>query len=300
VLSSRPDFVPIEYVELFSTLQDSIPQWPIEKVKQIVDDSLRSEHHISFEDVFETIDPVALGSASIGQVHRAVLVDNDDGRRREVGLQSSRNSYDGASGRVVAVKVMHPNSKSCFKHDFQVFRWLCRVALPGWRGFVDEIEKRMMTEFDYRNEARSLHVVRSNMAKSPYRNAVRVPQPYSDLCTKHVLVMEMLNGKKMVEHIEDRFVDVVGGDRERVDAILAERRRQVMAGVYDPDADESSLLKDASFVTKMKLLALRRKCKRYLNLLVDVHGHQIFADGVWNADPHPVSYRSACRRPYVA
>ena len=66
-MSSRSDFMPVQYVELFSTLQDSIPQWPIEQALAIVRDSLQNELGLDYEDVFEYIDEVALGCASIGR-----------------------------------------------------------------------------------------------------------------------------------------------------------------------------------------------------------------------------------------
>jgi predicted unusual protein kinase regulating ubiquinone biosynthesis (AarF/ABC1/UbiB family) len=144
VLSARPDFVPRQYVDLFGTVQDAIPQWPIENVHEIVKEELQSEYGLDWDDVFESMDPVALGSASIGQVHRAVLKSPWE----------KSNGYKG--GKVVAVKVMHPGAKDRFRHDFQVFKWLCRVALPGWKAILVELERQIMTEFDYRNEATSL------------------------------------------------------------------------------------------------------------------------------------------------
>ena len=59
--------MPVQYVELYSTLQDSIPQWPIEQALAIVRDSLQNELGLNYEDVFEYIDEVALGCASIGR-----------------------------------------------------------------------------------------------------------------------------------------------------------------------------------------------------------------------------------------
>ena len=69
VVGGRPDFVPQQYISLFSTLHDSIPQWPIEQVQSILRESLLSDLGLEYEDVFDSIDPMALGSASIAQVH---------------------------------------------------------------------------------------------------------------------------------------------------------------------------------------------------------------------------------------
>jgi predicted unusual protein kinase regulating ubiquinone biosynthesis (AarF/ABC1/UbiB family) len=68
IVSSRPDFVPPQYIELFTSAQDSIPQWSVEDVKGVLDETLDTDFGLQFDDVFETMHPVALGSASIGQV----------------------------------------------------------------------------------------------------------------------------------------------------------------------------------------------------------------------------------------
>jgi predicted unusual protein kinase regulating ubiquinone biosynthesis (AarF/ABC1/UbiB family) len=134
VMSSRSDFMPIQYVELFSTLQDSVPQWPIEQAVEIVRESLQEEWGVDYEDVFESIDPVALGCAAIGQVHRAKLKDP---------WVNADPSYTG--GKVVVIKIMHPDAQRRFACDFQVFKWLTRVAMPGWRPLLEELERRLMT-----------------------------------------------------------------------------------------------------------------------------------------------------------
>ena len=64
MLSARPDFVPRQYVQLFATVQDAIPQWPIEQVEEIVQRELETEYGLTIDNVFESIDPIALGSAS--------------------------------------------------------------------------------------------------------------------------------------------------------------------------------------------------------------------------------------------
>lgn len=213
VLSARPDFVPRQYVELFATVQDAIPQWPMERVEEIVGRELQTEYGLDMDDVFESMDPVALGSASIGQVHKAVLKSPWD---------KSDDRYTG--GKVVAVKVMHPNAQDRFRHDFQVFKWLCRVALPGWKPVLQELERQIMTEFDYKNEAASLEQVRSNMARTQYANKICIPQPLLGLCSTHLLVMQMMEGKKLSDAIEDRLTAALGGDRKLVHDFM--RRKQ--------------------------------------------------------------------------
>lgn len=212
IVSSRPDFVPPQYIALFVTAQDSLPQLPIEEVVNIVDRSLRQEYDVSFDDVFESMDAKALGSASIGQCHRAKL--------REP--YSKLNGYTG--GEIAAVKVMHPGAEERFRCDFQVFRWLCKVALTGWQPILDECYRQIMSEFDYRREAGSLARVRLIMSTSPFRGKVKVPEPLQAICTKELLVMEMLNGKKLSDSLEDDLAAALGSNKELAEELMQRKR----------------------------------------------------------------------------
>jgi aarF domain-containing kinase len=269
VLSARPDILPGQYLSRFTTLQDDLPQWPFRHVQDIVERSFASELGLTWDDVFESMDEEALGSASIGQAHRAVL--------------KHKWADDSFRTTEVAVKIMHPRAKEQFAHDFTVFRWLCRIALPDWMGLLDELERRLMSEFDYRDEAVSLRDVRTNIVCSPYKRRVCIPQPLEKLCTTHVLVMEMLSGKKLVENIESKLGAALSDDT-KAKAFLSARKRELVSGI---DTDSRSILESTSLVSKLKLFVLGRQCQKMLHLLVEVQGYQIFNDGCFNGDPHP-------------
>ena len=261
VLSARPDFLPYQYVTRFATVQDAIPQWSAETVREIVQEELQSNFGYNFDDVFAVMDPVALGSASIGQVHRAVLTDRF----------AKLHNY-----KQVAVKVMHPDAQGRFQHDFQVFRWVCRLALPGWRGLLDELETRFLSEFDYHTEAASLATVRANMERSRFRRQVRVPEPLPELCTRRVLVMEMLQGKKLFDAMRERLSRSLGGNQQLASDFLEARRQKAL---LPAETAPLSHIHSLSLLQKLRLLMLRRRCKRYVDTLIAVHGHQILQDG---------------------
>jgi aarF domain-containing kinase len=271
VMSSRPDFLPSQYVIRFATVQDAIPQWPVESIKELVEESLQTSFGCGYDDVFESMDSVALGSASIGQVHRAVLREPWSKHHKEV-----------------AVKVMHPDAQGRFAHDFQVFRWVCRLALPAWRGMLDELEKRFMTEFDYLREAGSMTTVRSNLENSRFRRKVYIPKPVTELCTSNVLVMEMLEGKKLVDAMRDRLAQSMGGNLELASVFLESQRNKVLlVDNAEFSSTSSDLIDTLSLFQKIRLLLLRRRCRQYVDTLIAVHGHQILHDGFFNGDPHP-------------
>lgn len=211
--------MPPQYVDLFITAEDSLPQWSIDEVVNEINGTLHSEFGLAFDDVFESIEAVALGSASIGQVHKAKLKPE----------YASTGGYNG--GNVVAVKVMHRGAEARFHHDFQVFRWLCKIALKGWEPILDECYSQIMSEFDYRNEARSLTVVRKNMMASPFRRRIVVPEPVSQLSAKELLIMQMLHGKKLSDAIEDDLAHALGG-KEEASALIKKKRLGKSTGRY--------------------------------------------------------------------
>jgi predicted unusual protein kinase regulating ubiquinone biosynthesis (AarF/ABC1/UbiB family) len=81
-----------------------------------------------------------------------------------------------------------------------------------------------MSEFDYRHESESLDRVRQIMTMSSFREKVRVPEPQKSLGTKNLLVMEMLNGKKLSDSLEDDLTRALGGSKELADELLHRKR----------------------------------------------------------------------------
>ena len=70
-LSMRPDILPVELTDELSLLQDQVPAFPFEQVKEIVEKELGAK----LDQLFQSFDLEPMASASIGQVHRAFLND---------------------------------------------------------------------------------------------------------------------------------------------------------------------------------------------------------------------------------
>ena len=94
LLSLRPDLVPREYSEEFEKLQDRVPPFSYLKVKSIIEDDLQKP----LNKLFSSFDKKPLASASMAQVHRAVL----------------------KSGRKIVVKVQRPNLKEIIDTDLDI------------------------------------------------------------------------------------------------------------------------------------------------------------------------------------
>eukprot|EP00536_Pseudo-nitzschia_multiseries_P015571 jgi/Psemu1/263057/estExt_Genewise1Plus.C_9130003 len=292
VASSRPDFVPKQFLELFVQAQDSLPQWPIQDVKTIIDETLRQLNednlspndptYYSYETVFEDIDENALGSASIGQCHKARIKGK---YARELLCDTDGDTFaaEDASPLDVAVKVMHPGSEERFRHDFQVFRWLCKVALKGWEPILDECYRQIMSEFDYRKEAESLAKIRTNILQSPFSKSIRVPKPVVGLCGKELLVMELLDGAKLSDSLEGDLAEILGDEKSK--QLLERKRLELILGPDKMKTLESS--SPSSSATKIQLLRLYKRAQSTIDLLVDVQGYQMLRDGIFQGDPHP-------------
>merc|ERR1719181_1018037 len=127
-------------------------------------------------EAFEYFDPVPLGSASIGQVHRAIMND----------------------GREVAVKVQYNEAQELFHGDINTIRNFCEVLAPEQVCAMEALRKSNEAELDYENEAKNLTDVTRNMKKHGFMpRDVVVPQPI--MATKRILIMELLPGPKLTD-----------------------------------------------------------------------------------------------------
>jgi len=170
LLSTRPE-LPDELTIPLRRLQDSLAPFPTQSVRGIIERSLG----ITLENVFSSLDPIPIGSASIAQVHRATLRKN---------------------GADVAIKVRRPGIAETIRIDARVFTNLARFAswFPPFRGIpIQEATREVVTTVEgqasFWLEA-NRHRQFSELFKSG--NPVRVPQLFDEYCTDEILVMEYL------------------------------------------------------------------------------------------------------------
>ncbi|MBW2720212.1 MAG: AarF/ABC1/UbiB kinase family protein, partial [Deltaproteobacteria bacterium] len=107
LLSSRPDVLPVVWIEALSILQDDVPAEDEQRIIAI----LEEEVGLSLDEAFRDFERAPIASASIGQVHRAVL--NDE--------------------TVVAVKVQRPLIDAVIQLDMQIlasFLEAMKTSLP--------------------------------------------------------------------------------------------------------------------------------------------------------------------------
>ncbi|UIZ24789.1 hypothetical protein KXD40_006740 [Peronospora effusa] len=291
--STRPDVLPKQYLDRAAKLQDDAPSKPVEEICAIIEKSYGKP----MDQLFQFIDPKPLGAASIGQAHRAVLLD----------------------GQEVAVKVQHPDAETFFRWDIKTIQDFCRYFQPVHLPFLVEVEKQFMTEFNYIEEAKNLALVKKNIAESPYAKKVAIPEPKLELCTKEVLVMEFLKGRKLLDGIQDHFeaiaadkgvtVEFLKQDQERKDKEREARGLDIETGpsssqlhLYGLTLGAKRLVRRigrVSYDYTLGFIAPRKWKQRedeqhqllnlpeILKLVMDVHGYEIFVNGSFNGDPHP-------------
>ena len=174
VLSTRADILPNSVLFELQKLQDTVKPMPAGVAQAIVERELGAP----VSEVFTRFDPEPLGSASIGQVHRAVLRD----------------------GEVVAVKVQRPEAPSRVESDLELMREFAdfldrrfgRRIFVDVRGLVAEFETVIRRELDYTAEAENARRFAVNFAETP----VVIPQVHLEYSTSRVLTLEYIEGTR--------------------------------------------------------------------------------------------------------
>jgi predicted unusual protein kinase regulating ubiquinone biosynthesis (AarF/ABC1/UbiB family) len=190
------EFIPEEYREIYqeqlAKLRTDAPPMPWEKVEAVLAEEWDGE---PVEELFPEFEHEAFAAASIGQVHRARLLD----------------------GRAVAVKVQYPGIAEALDADLRnagtVVR-LARALAPGLdaKAIAHEIRERVMEELDYEYEAQNQRSFSRAYRDHPF---IYVPEVITRLSRRRVLVTEYVEGKgfeeiKELPHEErSRFGEIV-------------------------------------------------------------------------------------------
>src|SRR5215208_1287495 len=192
VLSTRPDLLPEPYICELERLQDDVGPIPLEDVERTIEDELGGR----LSKLFESFDPEPLGTASLGQVHAAEL----------------------RGGREVFVKVQRPRIRATLADDLEFFHELAAFMAShtevGARvdviGVIQQLERALADELDYRIEGRNAATFRKMLAEYPRLLVPKVIEAYT---TERVLTMERVHGIKVnavppVTRIEHDFTPV--------------------------------------------------------------------------------------------
>jgi len=169
MVSLHERFFPKEVVEVLKTLQQKAPAVPFEDIRKMIRYELGSRL-----DAIEMIDENPMASASIGQVHRAVLKD----------------------GREIALKVQYPGIDEVIRSDIKNLKGILTVVFSMFtRMDMDrvwqELNDRLLEELDYEREAANMKAMAEQIKDD---EAIIIPRVIDELSTRHVLAMELVLG----------------------------------------------------------------------------------------------------------
>ncbi len=187
IMSTRTELLPPQMIEELKKLQDHAKPLPFSDVLSVIHETCPT-----IEDWFLEIEETPVASASIGQVHRAVLKD----------------------GTHVAVKVQRPGIADIIENDLGILKSMAErieAVFPETRiynptGMVDDFAHQIRKELDFTRDGRNADRMARNFRDEPN---VHFPKIYWDFTSQHVLVMEFINGVRIddVESITAMGVD---------------------------------------------------------------------------------------------
>ncbi len=188
ILSTRPDLIPVEFIQELSKLQDNVPSFPYPEARQIIE----SEIGRPLEDIFQHFENTPLAAASIGQVHRAQLKDGEE----------------------VVVKVQRPGIRKTIEVDLEIMlhlaslmeRHLEELQVHRPVRIVQEFARTLEKEIDYTIETSHIERFARQSMDDP---TVYVPKVFRDTTTERILTMEYIDGIKAseIDRIEREGLD---------------------------------------------------------------------------------------------
>lgn len=235
--SSRPDLARPAFLAELEKLQDRIPPFPTPQALKV----MAAELGVEPSEVFSELSREPVAAASLGQVYR--------GRLR-------------STGEEVAVKVQRPRLAAGIALDAYVLRCLAvaaaragaaaRAHWPDPVELVDAWAASLLEELDYRHEA--ANAARFRHLYGSLRD-VHVPKVYPKLCTRRVLVMEWVEGRRLRTGGGPRAGDASGFAQDPQDG--SDRDSGSASAWWDDRADDSHETFGGSFAHRRGLWGLK-------------------------------------------
>ncbi len=192
MLSTRRDLLPTDIADELAKLQDRVPPFDSDQAVRLIEQALGQP----LTKLFASLDRTPVASASIAQVHFAVLPAEQGGHE-------------------VAVKVLRPGMRKIIDQDLDLMQTLAAWVERAWsdgkrlkpREVVAEFDKYLHDELDLVREAANAAQLRRNMDGL---GLVLIPQMIWDLCTESVIVMERMHGVPIsqIDRLREAEVDI--------------------------------------------------------------------------------------------
>lgn len=176
ILSTRQDLIGEELAKELSKLQDNTRPFSYTVIKSIVEKELDTP----IDKLFKQFEEKPLASASIAQVHKAIL----------------------KNGEEIVLKIQRPDIEEQVKEDMAIIRYFAKLATKYIKdakyfnlcGIIDEFERSILKEINFRQERQN--ILRFNdIFKDD--DKIYVPKVYDKFSTKKILALEFVNGVKI-------------------------------------------------------------------------------------------------------
>lgn len=224
LLSTRPDMLPQAYLDALANLQDDVASIPYEEVEQL----FREEIGDRISKAFHSFNKEPMASASIGQVHEAVL----------------------HSGERVAVKIQRPGIRKRFVEDLDTLMTLSEKAEKhsetarqlSLHSIIEELRYILLQELNYHKEAQNLIVLKENLKGFKH---LFVPGIIPSYCSQRVLTMEFVDGQKVTSLSPFQLENVP--KKELVDDFIKGYLKQIIVDGFahaDPHPGNIHITKD--------------------------------------------------------
>jgi ubiquinone biosynthesis protein len=224
MLSTRRDLLPMDIADELARLQDRVPPFSSE----IVLATLQRVYGKPVETIFREFERTPVASASVAQVHLAILHD----------------------GREAAVKVLRPGIQPVIERDIALLEAGASLVeflfAEGRRlrpkDVVAEFEKTIHDELDLIREASNASQLRRNFLGSPL---LRVPEIFWDYCQFEVMVMERMHGTPIsqLESLKAQGIDLKQLSRNGVEIFFTQVFRD---GFFHADMHPGNIFVDAN------------------------------------------------------
>jgi len=218
-LSTRPDIIPPVLLEELAQLQDQLPGFDSDLAMACIEEDLGAP----IEEIFKDLEREPISAASLGQVHRGVLM----------------------SGQAVAVKVQRPGLREQITLDLYIVRniaaWLnSNIGLirSDLVALLDELGRRVFEEMDYLNEAANAERFRELHHQNP---RIAVPAIYQDSTSRRVLTMEWIDGVKLTNLSAVRALGIDPDDMVEV-GVSCSLQQLLEHGFFHADPHPGNLL----------------------------------------------------------
>jgi ubiquinone biosynthesis protein len=218
-LATRPDIIGEAAARNLLMLQDKLPPAPFDAIYAEIDGSLNKPA----AELFESVDPEPVGSASIAQVHRARTNDGTD----------------------VAVKVLRPGIREQFARDIETYEWAAAhlEALGGEAArlrpqlVIANLKRWTLRELDLRREAASASELKEAMVAV---DGYLIPSIDWDRTSGRVMTLEWVDGIKIAD-IE--ALKAAGHDLNKLaeKLVLTFLRQAISEGFFHADMHQGNL-----------------------------------------------------------